>query len=147
MRHDPLRLELHRYPFRLEVQSRFGDMDALRHLNNVSIGRFYEEGRVRFSETFRDIREDGGRVVVGRVAIDYLREGFYPAPLTVGAGVLSVGGASYTYGQALFQDDRCIGLAESVLVYSRDGATARLPQELRDALATVMFDTSPAPGA
>lgn len=143
MRHDPVRLDLHRYPFRLDVQSRFGDMDALRHLNNVAIGRFYEEGRVRFSETFRDLREEDGRVVVGRVAIDYLREGFYPKPLVVGTGVLSVGGASYTYGQALFQDQVCIGLAESVLVYSRNGSTARLPDDLRDVLATVMFNATP----
>jgi hypothetical protein len=35
------------YPVRFTYRSLFSDMDANRHLNNGTIGRLFEEGRVR----------------------------------------------------------------------------------------------------
>ena len=77
MRGDPRRRELAAYPFRLDMVPRFGDMDPNRHLNNVAIARFYEEGRVRFHWHVRETHPEAGRfrVLVAHVAIDYLGEG------------------------------------------------------------------------
>lgn len=136
MKPEPWRLDATAYPSTLEFPTRFGDLDPLGHLNNVSLARAYEEGRVRFSTSFaaRELYADGGRVVVARVAIDYLAEAFYPLPLTVCTGVLRVGGASYSFGQLLLQDGRAVGVAESVLVFTSGGRSAPLPEALREAL-------------
>lgn len=139
MKPEAWRLDPAAYPVSLEVQTRFGDLDPLRHLNNVAIARVYEEGRVRLHDQLRGGFEAGGRVVVARVAIDYLAEGHYPKPLTVRTGVLRVGGASYVIGQALFQDDRCLGVAESVIVYTQAGVALRLPDAARAAIAPLML--------
>jgi hypothetical protein len=36
-RPDPRRQELAHYPFAVELQTRWGDMDALHHLNSVAV--------------------------------------------------------------------------------------------------------------
>ncbi len=136
MRPEAWRLDSSAYPATLELQTRFGDLDPLGHLNNVALARAYEEGRVRFSTSFsaRQLFGVGGRVVVARVVIDYLEEAFYPAPVTVFTGVSRVGGASYAFGQLLMQGGRAAGLAETVLVYTSEGRSSPLPDAFRDAL-------------
>ena len=70
------------------------------------------------------------------MTIRYLAEGFYPSTLRVGSGVLKVGASSYEIGSGLFEaDGRCIGLAESVLVYTRERRSHPMPEALRAVLA------------
>lgn len=140
MRHDPARLQLDRYPWSLEIPTRFGDVDPLQHLNNVAIAGLYEDGRVRFNMSLDLHRHRGpGRTVVGKVVLHYLAEGRYPKPVTCAAGVLNVGNSSWEIGLALFQDERCIGLCETVLVHTEDGRAARLPDPLREAFEAARF--------
>jgi hypothetical protein len=47
-------------------------------------------------------------------------------------------------GQALFQKDQCIGVAESVTVNTKDGASAPLPLEFRAALEDLLLDSGSA---
>ncbi|MGR7003190.1 hypothetical protein ACU686_43130 [Yinghuangia aomiensis] len=39
------RLVLANYPHHREIPARFADMDLRRHINNVAIASFYEDGR------------------------------------------------------------------------------------------------------
>jgi acyl-CoA thioester hydrolase len=130
------RLLLSHYPHTLEVPARFSDLDPLNHLNNVAIGNFYEEGRSAFNRrAFRQVRDRSGiRMLMVNVSITYLREGRYPGTLTVATGLLRLGVSSFCLGQALFQNDLCIGVAESTTVNIRNGASAPLPEEFRIAL-------------
>ncbi len=136
MKDDPRRRVLAAYPFQIEMVPRFGDMDLNRHLNNVSVGRFYEEGRVRFHfDLHRMPGLEHFHVFIAHLAIDYLAEGHWPDPLRVGCGVVHIGGSSYRLGLAMFQRDACIGLCDSVLVnQGEQGGSAPLPPLLRDAL-------------
>ena len=133
------RLDPASYPISIEVQTRFGDMDALRHLNNVALASIYDDARVRFGATvdLTGARERGHRIVVGEVTICYLSEGQYPEPLTVTAGVSRIGASSYTLAQALFQGGRCIGTCDAVFVYIKpeEGRSRPLPETLRQVLA------------
>jgi acyl-CoA thioester hydrolase len=137
MRPDPRRLRLESYPFVAEVPARFGDVDPLRHLNNVAIAGIYEEGRVQLHRRIEAdlVREKDSVTVIAQVTLRYLAEGFYPATLQVASGILKIGGSSYEMGSALFQDGRCIGLSETVLVYTRERRAHPMPQALRDALS------------
>ena len=136
MRGDAWRQVPSAYPFRLEIATRFGDMDPNRHLNNTAVARMYEETRVRFHMHMRSsFRELGHpRFLVARVEIDYLAEGQYPAPVSTGLGVVSVGGKSYRVGLGLFQGGSCIGLSDAVMVFRGEGAPAPIPDTLRAAL-------------
>lgn len=129
------------YPVAHDVPPRFGDMDPLWHLNNAALAKIYEEGRVRFTHDMgvrKALLKRVDHFVIAEVAIHYLAEGRYPDMLNVGSGILHVGGKSFTIAQGLFQNGRCIGVAETVLVYV-DGAT-RTPQPLPEAARAILQD-------
>jgi acyl-CoA thioester hydrolase len=136
MRNDPWRREAGRYPFQLTLDTRFGDMDPNRHLNNSAIARLYEEARVRFHFALRRDHPQVGhpRFLIAHVEIDYLDEGLYPAPVNLGLGVLGVGTTSYRLGVGLFQNGACIGLSDAVMVFRGETGAAKVPDILRAAL-------------
>ncbi len=144
MKPEPARLALDTYPFVTQIEPRFGDMDVQGHLNNVALARLYEEGRVRFTATFGGVltRDHSGRPMLAEVRIRYLAEGRYPGTLTAAAGVQKVGRSSYVFAQALFQNDRCIGIAETVVVWTVDARPAPIPDNLRTALDAALIEQS-----
>ncbi len=115
-RPDPRRTELERYPFTVELQTRWGDMDSQRHLNNVMVGRYYEESRIRFMHELAQGQDRGFHGMVGAVYVDYLREARHPEPLVAAVGVGAVGRSSVRLLQALFQQGECVGVADVTLV-------------------------------
>ena len=132
MRRDPRRLLLANYPWSAEMQTRFADMDVNRHLNNVAITRFFEEARIRFNWSL--IAGKGPtrpHYLVAHVAIDFLDEGQYPAPVTMGYAVGNIGNTSFRSLMAMFQGDRCVALCDSVLVHRGPDGPSPLPADLR----------------
>jgi len=136
MKTDPRRLLLSSYPWVAEMETRFADMDVNRHLNNVAFSRFFEEARIRFNWTLfaAENRAERPRYLVAHVAIDYLGEGSYPEPVTLGYAVGSIGRTSFRAQKAMFQNDRCIALCDTVLVHRGDAGPAPLPDALRTRL-------------
>jgi acyl-CoA thioester hydrolase len=141
MKPTPERLALRTYPHHTKIEPRFQDLDPLGHLNNVALAGIYEEARVRFTQTFRHppAGAEGRRPVVAAISVTYLAEGLYPVPLTVATGVLKIGRSSYVTGQALFQNDLCIGTADTVVVFTDAGRPFPLPDEIRDGLAAALI--------
>jgi len=138
MKDDPRRRVLASYPASLSLETRFADMDVNGHLNNVAFARLFEETRVRFNRAGPVNPAAGERrssFVVAHVAIDYLAEGNYPAPVTIGYAISRIGSSSFTVAMAAFQEGNCIALCDSVLVH-RDPTTgpAPVPPALRERL-------------
>jgi acyl-CoA thioester hydrolase len=129
---DPARLHLAAYPVVRDIAARVSDMDGMGHLNAIRIGHFYEDARAAFyGVAFAGLHR--ARTPVAQLTIRYLGEGFWPGSLTVGTGILKVGASSYTMAQGLFQDRRCIGLCDTVLVSTEAGRSHRLPDDIRAA--------------
>ncbi len=135
-RHDPARLIAENYPHRMEVQTRFQDMDVMGHLNNVAYAALFEHARVLFNRSMRPWKErpEAERSVLGRVEIDYLAEGRYPHPVEVCTAIGRIGNSSYTIVQAMFQKGECIALSESVSVVRTHGEAKPLRAEVVAAL-------------
>ena len=132
MKNDPRRLVLASYPWAQEMETRFADMDVNRHLNNVAFSRFFEETRIRFN--WKLFAGDGAvrpRYLVAHVAIDYLGEGSYPEPVTMGYAIGHIGRTSFRAQKAMFQKGACIALCDTVLVHRGDAGPAPLPEDLR----------------
>lgn len=148
-RPDIRRQDLSRYPFVHEMEPRWGDMDSLRHLNNVALNRFYEEGRLRFMGRLREQAGVSLRGVVVAVHVDYLHEGRYPVPLQVGVGVAEVGRSTLRFAQALFQEQRCIGVASATMVCLGDGSSGPqpVPEPWHPVLDRVRVRTDDGPAA
>ena len=144
MKPAPERLLIETYPFTTELDTRFGDMDVQRHLNNVALAGLYEEARVRFVSQLFAIhsRADGQRPVLAEATIRYLAEGRYPGRVVAAAGLLRIGRSSYVIGQAMFQGAICIGTADIVIVWTEAGRPAPIPDALRAALATALIESA-----
>ena len=124
--------DLAAYPYRHEVRSRWGDMDALGHLNNVALARYYEDARV----TFHEAALGGGlRIVLAEITIRYLAETHHPGTYAVGMGVARVGRSSVTHLSGLFRDGVRVGACRSVVVHTGPDGPAPLPDDARARLA------------
>jgi acyl-CoA thioester hydrolase len=136
------RFDLALYPHRVEIQTRFADVDPLWHVNNVRLLELCQEGRTSFNlaiwaELNLDARSH--RLVVARQSIDYLHEVEWPGSVTMAVGVAHLGNKSYTVGLGLFQQGRCVSVSDTVLVYTTQAGSAPLPERLRDALKAKML--------
>lgn len=138
MRPDAARLDLANYPVTIEVETRFQDLDSLGHINNVACAALFETGRVKFN---RDVgfalgrRADGNRWLIARLAINYIREGGFPASVSIGHGFGRVGKSSWDILSAAFQDGRCIATCDCTLVLTGPDGAIPIGGEQRAILA------------
>lgn len=131
----PFRLELANYPVRETVQTRYQDLDAMGHINNVAFAAMFENARVRFNWVLgRMNRDDGFRAVVAMNAINYLAEGSFPANVEIATGIGKIGKRSWEILAVMHQDGRAIATADTVIAmtHPREGG---LPDDFRAALA------------
>jgi acyl-CoA thioester hydrolase len=140
---DPARLERTSYPFHLDIETQFTDMDVAAHLNNIAIARFYESARVRSNIAMfgRDFFRRGAPclMVLAEANIRYLAEGNFPDPVQVGCGISRIGNSSFKMLQGLFQNGTCIGLCDCVMVLTADGKPTPIPAGVRAAMQAMLM--------
>ena len=130
------------YPVWTQDLVRYVDLDPNEHVNNGAINAYFQDGRVRFrvehmSGVGLELLE--GFVVV-RSAIEFLAPLHFPATVDVGTVVLRIGRSSYTLGQGIFYDERCIATAEIVTVKVDPGTGRSIP--LADEIRSVLREVS-----
>jgi acyl-CoA thioester hydrolase len=121
----------------LDLPVLFGDLDTNMHVNNVMMGRFFEESRVDTNTTAglpHMLRDVGHHLLIARVAIDYLQEGRYRKPLHVRMRIAKIGTTSVTYEQAAWQGEACVALAEVIAVCMTKAGPAPWPDDARTRL-------------
>jgi acyl-CoA thioester hydrolase len=136
---DPALLSPARYPFHTDIDFRFGDLDVKRHVNNVSLANFIEEGRVRFHRAsgFQTSIEDLRAMVVS-ISTEFIGEAFYPGTITAHCGASRIGKSSYDLELLLCQDDRVVLFARSVMVCMKGGKPFAIPDSFRESVADWM---------
>ena len=112
---DPARLVRESYPFRVDMRTRFGDLDTNRHVNNVALAGWYLDA---LAELHLDVLgyPTGGpldSLAPSSLRIDYLTEVHYPAINQLRVGVVELNATSVRYACGLFDGPRCIGLADA----------------------------------
>jgi acyl-CoA thioester hydrolase len=137
------RLQLGNYAHRVDIPSRFADVDPLWHLNNVRIVELYQEGRVAFNQTlgreYNLLRDSDHRLVVARQSVDYLGEVKWPGSVLIGIAASRVGSSSFTLALAMFQHDNCVGVSDTVMVYASARGPQPLPDRMRELLQKNLF--------
>jgi len=125
----------HDFPFWTDEKFRIADTDLNGHINNNAIGQLYEAGR---GEIISSVLGPPARREIGaalaRVTIDYLAEAHYPGMARIGSRISRLGTSSITISQAIFVEGRCLGMAESVIVFL-DKATRKsspMPEHVRE---------------
>ncbi len=138
-----MRLRLDSYPVIGEIATRYGDMDANAHLNNLALESLHENARATMN---RDLMPDAYspsrrrlRLVTSQNAVHFLAEAHWPVMIRTGAGVGRIGRTSYVASTGLFVGGACIGVCDTVLVLVDENGPAPLPDEFRAALQTVLL--------
>ncbi|MEC9347841.1 MAG: thioesterase family protein [Pseudomonadota bacterium] len=127
------------FPHWVEDNVRFGDMDSTGHVNNISIARYVESGRVPFMRgPDMPLFTPRQRFVVGAVSIRYRAQAFWPGAIRIGTRVLRLGNTSVTTGHGVFIDGTCIATAETVMVFIIEGRPAPLPDDARPVIAAML---------
>ena len=110
---------------------RYRDLDPNGHVNNGAINGFFEEGRIHFrrDDLIRSGRDTVAGVVVVHFDARYRAALYFPGEVEIGTTILEVRGASFTFGQAIFQGETCIATAavEAVFITPDTGRAVRIP--------------------
>ncbi|WP_339346672.1 acyl-CoA thioesterase [uncultured Sphingomonas sp.] len=137
-RPSPERLLLASYPVRIVIPTRFQDLDAMGHINNVAFAALFEDARVRFNRALgRMDRADGLRAVVARNEVNYLAEGSYPDDVEIATGVTRIGNRSWDVAAVMHQHGRAIATCDTTLVMTHP-AQGGIPADFRTRLDEVM---------
>lgn len=108
---------LSEFPLHSYDKIRFSDTDCQGHVNNATFNTFLETGRAEFlyaSET--PMYSDGNNFVIASLNLTLKAEIHWPGRVDIGTGVIRVGKSSISLHQALFQDDKCVATADTVIV-------------------------------
>jgi acyl-CoA thioester hydrolase len=137
------RMLLANYPFHCELRVRLSDIDSGRHVNNAVVAEFHEETRAQMHigvNGFEGVMGDrAGTGVIAHVSMDFLQEILWGFPVIGACGVVKFGRTSYGLAQALFQQDRCVGVCDTTIVWREDGRAAPLRPQSKQRLQQLMI--------
>lgn len=141
MSENPPRIRLEDFPARTYDKVRYADTDRQGHVNNAAFATFCETGRVEFLfNPEQPLYPPGAAFVIARLGLDLRAEVRWPGTVEIGTRVEQIGRSSLTLKQALFQGDRLVATAETVIVLM-DEDTRRstpLPPATVDTLKKLM---------
>ena len=129
--------------FRMSIPLRWGDLDAMNHLNNTLYFRLMEEARISwFREHDLMVDGDGDGPILAHASCDFLKPMTYPCAASVTQTVTRVGRSSMDLDLTIEGDEPSPLLyarGKNVLVWMnyREGRSAPWPQRLVEALADV----------
>ena len=120
-----------------QIPIRWGDMDAMQHVNNVNYFRYMEQARLGWIETLRDIiNAEGLGTVIVSTTCNYRKPLVYPGTVEVRVMIGRVGGSSVTtlYEMRLQGSDEVYadGSAVAVWINMKSGKAVRVPLGLRE---------------
>lgn len=127
--------------FTLEIPLRWGDMDAMGHLNNIVYFRLMEEARIRWFATFGiPTTPKAEAPILAHASCDFLRAMTYPGTALVRQEVTRVGRSSLEQDLFIERTDEpgvIYAKGRCVLVWFNypEGKSAPWPEEIRAALA------------
>ena len=135
------------FPVTIELPVQWGEMDALRHVNNARFFSWFESARITYFERLRAAVPGGGATtglgeigpILASTSCDFLRPVTYPAVVRVGARVSELGNSSmrmeYAVERVDAPDDLCAkGTSVVVLVRYASLQKVRVPDEMRAAI-------------
>ena len=119
---------------RVQIQVRFGDTDALGHVNNASFAAYAEIARLEFLTLFgKSVRS----LILASLYIDFRRQVKFDESVHVETRVGRIGTSSITLEQTVFAGDERAADIKSTVVYFdyAAGKSRQLTADMRDSLA------------
>ena len=128
---------------RVDVQTRFGDTDALGHVNNAAFASYAELGRLEFLAT---LGNSVTSLILANLTIDFRRQVKFRDAVSIDTWVRRLGTSSMELAQAVWANGELAADIRTVTVHF-DYAAGRahpLTDAMREALAPYVEDVSAA---
>jgi acyl-CoA thioester hydrolase len=119
---------------RIDIQVRFGDTDALGHVNNASFASYAEMARLDF---LRRIGKSVTSLILATLYIDFRRQVRFGEAVHVDTRVERLGTTSITLEQTIYANDEVAADVKSVVVHF-DYATGKAMPLTEDIRSTLM---------
>ena len=129
-------------PYVHRERVRFGDLDAMRHLNNVVFLRYYETARILFLRDLVGLDAAGGAafgLIFAEAHISYRAPVHFDEEIAIECTIAEVRRSSFRVPFRMTVGDRLVAEGHGVLVgFDYEGQRASpLPDELRQRLEEV----------
>jgi len=96
---------------------RYNDTDRQGHVNNTVFSSLFETGRVEvLYNTNNPVVDNNCSFVIASMKVDYLFEITWPGEVKIGTRVKKIGNSSIQFFQGLFQNEKCVACAETIIV-------------------------------
>ena len=122
--------------FRFRLSPRWGDMDAMNHVNNATYLRYLEEARIQWLNALgTDWFDDERGPVLASATVNYRLPIQYPSDIDIELFTTRTGTSSLTIGHRMVDAAsdalHCDGHVVVVWVDRRTGKPAPLPERIR----------------
>lgn len=91
--------------YRCAMKVRWGDLDALNHVNNTVYFRFFEEARMQLFAQVWLIRPSTSVSVLAHASCDFLKQLLYPATVVITQELVRIGRSSIEMNTLLERED------------------------------------------
>ncbi|MHB1492574.1 MAG: acyl-CoA thioesterase [Thermoplasmataceae archaeon] len=123
----------------IELQIRFGDLDALGHVNNAAYLSFFELGRIDFFMKFlKGFHSKTVNFVVVHADIDFRIPIYYEDKPRILTEIEKVGTTSVSFKHTILRqgDDAILSSGKTVIVWvDRGGKKQQIPEHIKDLLS------------
>ncbi len=127
----------------MDMPTRWGDADALGHINNTLYARFYESARLAYCEDILQLEFVHGMtigVILADMKISYLQQLHYPSEIEIGSRISRMGNSSLDLDAAVFikGQDQLISTSRATCVWFDYSAnkTGPIPDDKRKQIET-----------
>lgn len=135
------------FPLRTHDKLRYADTDRQGHVNNAVFATFLETGRVEIlDDGVTPLAAEGCAFVIAKLELNFLSEITWPGTVEIGTRVIKVGRSSMTLDQAVFQANKLVATAQTVIV-QMDESTRKSSPLSEQAVARLNLLLSSAPNA
>ncbi|MBT2644171.1 acyl-CoA thioesterase [Bacillus sp. ISL-41] len=128
----------------IQVQARFGETDALGHINNTSYFVYLEEARMRFFEKLGYSMElNDWKFILASTKCDFVSQGYFDQLLTVKTYVSRIGSKSFQLEHDIVcpQTQQLIAKGNAIIVYYdfTNQQSQVLPELLKEGLKSYLL--------
>ena len=132
------------FPVIVDIPVAWGDMDAFRHVNNVTYFRYFESARVSYFDRLKlmeGIIKKGAGAILASTECNYRIPLTYPDTVSVGAKVVEIGDDRFVMRHAAFSHNHnkiaADGTAVLVTFSYRDNKKILMSEDLRRRISEI----------
>ena len=128
--------------FRFRIAPRWGDLDAMNHVNNATYLRYLEEARIQWLNALgTEWFDENLGPVLASATLDYRLPIGYPSTIDIELFAVRVGNSSLTIGHRMLDADsgalHCDGQVVVVWIERASGKPTPLPEAIRRAAEAI----------